>query len=239
MNFLYHFYETLNEYLYTKNAVNLTFTTIFILLIFQLSGQLVPYYFIKIFIFDILTPLLIYISMIGILIFMNKRDSEDFLEKFIKLIKRGWWIIILKMFWNICNIIIMGNDYSPDEKSSLFPFFILIFLWFLILLLASYYFPKILLDNSKNKSNINWSNFIIYFNKSFGKIFIGIIMSLFIAGLFLFFSSLFFSYLSKIFYFAFNPLAIKIFIEDFLSISIQVFYAHLLSINALKSFKNQ
>lgn len=235
MNFLYNFYEILKEYFFCKKSIIITFLTILIILIFQLLAQLSNNEFAKIFIFDFFTPLIIYNSMLFILIIISKKNVENFFENFQKLIKKGWWIIFLKMFWNICNIIIMGNDYSPDEKSSLFPFFILMFLWFLILLLASYFFPKIILDN-KNKVNINFSNFINYFNKNFGKIFLGILISLLSCGIFLFFSSLFLSYFFKIFYFMFNPIAIKIFIEDFLSISIQVIYAHLLSINAFKTF---
>lgn len=237
MNFFYRFNEILKDYFKNKKTIVLTFTTIFILFFIQFFAQIMPYQMVKVIIFDIITPLIIYLSMISVLILLTGKFSEyKFKEKLFRTLKEGWWIIALKMFWNVCNVIIMGIDYSPDENSSIIPFFILIFVWFTILLFGSYAFP-IIISDAKRKPVIGLKSFLGYFNNYFGEIFLGIFLSIFFSGIFLFFSSFMFSYISKIMDIFLDPFFVKIFIEDFLSISTQVIYAHFLAINSIRIFK--
>lgn len=240
MNFLNQWISICKIYFNSKYSI---YSGIFSILIISLinsgfainnlSSNLYSYIF-----QSFINPLLIYISMIFVLISLI--SPKNYKKNIISL-KSGliasWWIILLKILWNLSNFIIMGIDYSPCTNISMFPSMILFFTWIIILLTAIYYIPKKIIKDEKEK--ISFNAFLNFFTKTFWKLFLFIILSIFTSFLIIcIFAYLFSIIISNTPNFI-NIINLKIFFEKTLETIGLISYSHLLTTIAFYLNYNQ
>jgi hypothetical protein len=212
------------------NAITLwLFTTFFLFLLQKCNEHFITMNYIHFIIGDFITPFFIYISMImvAILMYISKYKKVTFWNTFFRVMARSWWVVVLKLMWNLSNMIIMGGDYAPtNEAAGLFPVFILFSMWIIILFFSMYQIPRIILDS---KSPVSFSLFLGYISEAYLKLSFCTIMCFFGSGIILIVLCFIFSpipyYLSS----HFDPLIVKIFIEDILALATQTITGHLLA----------
>ena len=122
----------------------------------------------------------------------------------------------------------MGNNYTPDININLATMILLFAIWMIILLLASYYVPRAVVEPDV-LSFFSFSGFKGYLSKAIGQILLGIILTMVGAAAFLFAISMVMSYLISFLEAATNYSFSKIAIENIISFSTQVFYANSIS----------
>jgi hypothetical protein len=135
-------------------------------------------------------------------------------------------------------VVIMGNDYTPDINTNLITAFLLFIMWIAILLTASYYVPRAIV-NSDDSAFYSFSSFKSYLANSVGKILLGITLAMIGAVGFLFLLSMAMSYVIGFLEIVTNYSFSKVAIESLISFSTQVFYANTISAVFLNIYINK
>jgi hypothetical protein len=231
MNNLVYFLSVVQLYFMNINAITLwIFTTFFLYLIQKCNEYFITMNYLHFIIGDFVTPFFIYISMILLVVIFHKEKNKkiSILQVFLKSLVKLWWIIIIKLLWNLSNMIIMGGDYYPaHETAGLLPVFVLFIMWGFILLYSMYQVPKTIIDN---KLSISLSLFIGYLSDVWQKLLFCLITS-FLGGGFVLIILCFL--LSSVpFYLASHcdPIIIKVTIEDVLALATQIFTGHIIAL---------
>jgi hypothetical protein len=230
MGYLKRLFRSISWYLFSTRAVIASVSAVISMMVVNKVGLSIESPIIRMFAIDVFLPLTLYIGMANCMIYIYMATEGRFcvLSRLISVFKKTWWIFLLKLFWNICTIIIMGNDYTPDINTSLLTALLLFAMWMVILLLASYYVPKAIVAPNAS-SFFSFSGLKVYLAKSMGRILLIILL----AGIgflaFLFFISMVMAYLNSFLETALNYSFSKIAVEDMISFSAQVFYANALS----------
>jgi hypothetical protein len=237
MNYFYRWIEMIKECAFNSHVWFIYLFTVLLVLITQEIGNIVPEYSFKSFIIDLVVPFILYCSIIFFIIVVSLNIKINILSKFFFILRKLWWLILLKIFWNMCNMVFVGNNFFPEVNLGLIPIFVLFFTWIIILLLSAYLLPCYILK-SNEKIGFDFGIFFNFFNKVFGKMIFGIIIALIFSGIFLILFAMICSYFSDLLGDFINPVTIKMHTENILSVTTQVLYTHLIALTILSSYRD-
>ena len=231
MGYLKRSFKSISWYLFSTRTVIVSVATIVSMIVVNRIGLSIESPIIRMFAIDVFLPFTLYIGMANCMLYIYKEikgSSFCVLSSLGYIFKKTWWIFLLKLFWNICSIIIMGNDYAPDINTSLLTALLLFLMWIVILFLASYYVPRAVVDPNV-ASFFSFSGFKGYLSKNIGKILLVIILTMIGGVAFLFAFSMFMSYLNGFIGTSLNYVFNKVAVENMISFSTQGFYANSLA----------
>ena len=239
MNLFYYYITIIKEYFSSKYFFLITFFTIFfIYFLFIILNFLINIENFYLVYWHFIAPFITYISMVFFISFYyykKTKQQNNLLNCFSQLLLKALIIIVIKLIWNFCKIILIeSNIIIIKEDSHLYPLFLLGFSWILIYFLSGYFVSYNLLKNKKKLKS-----FIQYSTEDFWFIILNLLFAFIFSFLLIIIISFIISKIENLFSFLLHH-HIHSCIEEILSVSFNIFFAHIIALLFIfESIKNK